>query len=500
VTGDEAERGEVGRGRAGRDEDGGGRASVTAERLVKRGRWVRRIVAALVLVVLLGWFGRFAYLRITTPPALRADAEYGGPVEPLPGDVTAELLEIVAKLPPPPPFSEPPPAGMQWVFGSSGRTIELSDVVRGPWNLEERPMLRAAVAYLSSPAVSEAVEKLRALRGRPWRYKPDAESWDAAFRAIPQGIWDLLELLVAHARYVHAELGAPHDAREDLGTALWLTQPDARWRFTGYFYTSRVGIALDELMCMAGELVLDDAIARDLEREVRALPDFEASWLATIHDERVHFEEVIQKSFTDDGTGNGWLVLSEQENASQSTWSYGGWSSSKSTLWNLSSPLYHDRRRTMQTLGTYLDWLEAMTDRSPSEAMRSLVVAGEPFDPRDGPALWLGGSARSQDMTFKSCLRASAQRSATLMVLAAERFEAERGKLPASPEDLVPEYLAEVPKVIDNDDLEFYYGQSYPQRFDYTWERLLRGARPEPIGGPRAEPLAPQPNSGGGGS
>jgi hypothetical protein len=424
-----------------------------------RRRRLGRIATALLTLLVLAWFVPFAYERLTTPSG-RADDDWRDLqayfYPPRPDDATEAWQEAMAKIPAPGPFDEPPPPGMQWDFRLKGSNApamgDVTDVLRGPWEPAARPVLRYWIRHLSSSATSAAVERLRALRERPWQYEAiSIPGSGGAARVDYILLRHGARLLVAHARYEREELHDAWGAWEDLKSVLLMTGSIARATSLCSLLSSVTAAqAEEELRCWVREEALPEALAREIDKTVQSQPQAETIWPAAVEEGRVFLLDMVARRFTDDGHGNGWAVLSHQtpEYPPLSGGARRELLINRSPLWNLFSSLYHDRRTVESRVRTYHEQVAQATRLPYMEAVRQLGVldAEGACQPADGPFFdSLARYGTSWTWVYQLQVRQDAQRRALRIMVALNRYKAEHSCYPTQLDNLVPEYIKSLP-------------------------------------------------------
>ena len=423
--------------------------------------WTSRVVKLLVAGIFLLWFVPFAHERITTPPARAPDdysdliAYYNRPQE---GDATKEWIAALSALPVNPTFDEPPPAGMQWEFQRDGTAAPMlydpSDMLVGEWDPASRPTLRVWIRFIGSEQTSAVLQRFTALRDRPWL--PDLSLLAGASADVPPGvspssIRQAAKFFVGRSRYQREQRGDLPGAWEDLKTALLIVRTAPRDTFVSVLTNIACeALVLRELGHMAREVELADATARDVQRALRSLPSYQTVWTDAIRGELPYALHVIAGLYSDDGEGNGWLVMGGQP--ALNTW-LGGLGAGppvrvRSRLWNLLSPLYNDRRTVTAKVVALREAQARVADLSYAEAVEGSreIDARSCYGPLDGPHLeMLGTFDVGMVRIYQVLVRAAAMRRAARLMVALNRFQAENGTYPAALDQLVPEFLDALP-------------------------------------------------------
>ncbi|MGD8452309.1 MAG: hypothetical protein PVJ57_10865 [Phycisphaerae bacterium] len=422
-----------------------------------------------IAVLLLSHFGRYAYLRLTVEPPLSeqaafADATDPGPPEP--DDVTAELGQLVLTLTEQVPFDLPSvPAGMKWQWHrqETPEYLAVGDITRGWWKPVDRPHLRAVIAHLGDNLTRERLAALHALSGRPWQYD-FFRSDEPRYAGLE--MWkrySAIVLLAADARYQHAERGDLAAAWQDLKTAIWLSQPDEPESALGVILQlSHARLFLSELQQMSREHAPDKALVAEIDAALRAWSPLRETWRAAVIHEEAMIQRTIDTCFTRDQHGQGWYVVSRQQNRLLAVIPR---SFAQHPLWNLASACYSDRRTVEAKRARYFDALRQLVDLTYADARTSIDRLGL----RDGPFCSVDGAVLKGLCTpalvqaYCQLLATHAEIDATRLALALGRCRSERGKYPESLAELVPAYMSALPLDPFGDAPFLYrrYGEAY---------------------------------------
>jgi hypothetical protein len=194
-------------------------------------------------------------------------------------------------------------------------------------------------------------------------------------------------------------------------------------------------MALNELRSELDEAAFDEATCRRLADAINAyrLP----SITIALEGERAIFRDFVQRTFTDDGNGDGYLIprLAEPETPAVAQF-----------LMAFATRFFIASRR--EHVETYDAMIDAFIDR----AKTPVEERGEPpaGDPGKGWAarrlmlVWL--MIPAVERAVQNADYAAAQLEATLVRLAIERFETQHGRPPATLDELVPDFLAAPPR------------------------------------------------------
>lgn len=382
------------------------------------------------------WDGRPALEYVAVSPGVSA----GPPIE-IELDRTDDLVAVFSAIPPAPALKLPsPPDGMRWTMPSRG-TVAVDDVSSGEWTLDSRPHLRAAVEYILSPAVETALRKLSDIQPGGWR--PDRLRGTGRPGLI--GARRAAKILVARARYHFAARGDVEAALAELGVV---------YRLSEIVYDS--GNLIGVLVAMSCDALADSELTR-LSREHhfrsaeaalactaarRSAFEFRDIWQHVVEARMGQLQWKLDTSYTNHGNGDGWLVLSYLDNTVDPRWA----ANRRCGAWNVFSPLFHGRKAVAGKIARLRSAYES-AHSLPYKPARESIVAGESrtiFGVVDGP-LAFGSMASGLSSTFRHVTRHLALRRAALTWIALSVYQAETGRYPPSLNDLVPDYLDEVP-------------------------------------------------------
>ncbi|MBU0637432.1 MAG: type II secretion system protein GspG [Planctomycetes bacterium] len=414
--------------------------------------WSWLLLKILLLAALLPWFAHFAYVHITTPPGQpgRRAADSQNPAPPPPDEGTRILAKVLDSFPARPVLNLKPPPGMRWDPPVQQQPLEIDDVRTGPWDLDGRPFLRAAAAHLASQPVSDFLASLIAVRGHSYRVEELGTS--GALTIGPHEIRRTARLLVARARYQHAERHDVAAAWGDLKTGLWL----AHASHPKNLVNALVGLGCEatcttELMYLTLEADIPADLAAEIDKTLRELPSLDDFWRQTVRGELSPLREMILSSYTDNGHGNGWLVLSALPSPMSL---FGGpppgRPCARSRLWNLCAPLYYDRQTALSKLDRLIEQAEGVAQLPYQAAQQVLFdeLEGVYFqDPLAGPVPWAlhlqGGMPGAA--AYSTFVGATAHRRATRIMLALNLYHARQGHYPTTLSSLVPEFIDDLP-------------------------------------------------------
>ncbi|NLH99166.1 MAG: hypothetical protein GX446_06695 [Chthonomonadales bacterium] len=212
-----------------------------------------------------------------------------------------------------------------------------------------------------------------------------------------------------------------------------------------------VGIALEAMATHAVLTLLDsyEAAARDLARVQTRLADLNArhASLLDLAGDKAVWLAMIQRTFTDDGAGNGRVLKEGLPLAA------GGW---KDGVTSLLSFGYPDRREMISLIERYYSEYQLALETPPSDPRhearqdRWKALADESF--------LLSVAAPAMERMVALVWRATASRRALLTTMAVQRYERDHGVYPATLDALVAGgYMKELP-------LDPYSGKTFGYR------------------------------------
>ncbi|UCG17587.1 MAG: hypothetical protein JSV19_06055 [Phycisphaerales bacterium] len=378
---------------------------------------------------------------------------YSPPLDPA-LDRTEELLAALGALPSAPALTLPPaPPGMQWTGRVSG-AVYVVDACCGEWTPETRPNLQGVIAFLETPETIAALSRVTSIEPGGWRPFGSTGAGSTALRGMGQAP----KLLVARARYHHAHRGDVDAALGDLAAA---------YRFAAAIFDSGAWLGLTgaagcqvladhELQCLARECELTRTQAARMSNIVCGTTlDRATMWRTATAIQLAELERIIDAGWTDDGYGNGWLVLSHLNSTWQPDWT----SSPRVGAWNMLSPFFNDRRTVRGKVALLREVYESAADLPYREAMSVLEAVESPrmFNLTDGP-LSLSLMFPISNMCRRS-VSTSASRRATIVALALSAYRHDHGEYPVSLEELLNGYLDVIPMDPYADDVLRYRRQ-----------------------------------------
>lgn len=175
--------------------------------------------------------------------------------------------------------------------------------------------------------------------------------------------------------------------------------------------------------------------------------------------ERMTFEDAIQRLYTDDGSGDGYLFLPAVDGFAR-----GDTSKSDLNLWDrIIAPILSftlkDRRRVTKAFDSIMDRAEHEVRQPPWEYSKWSV--GQEMAPYvdDKHFVYLTLLFPDLDRPYVTSQIATQLRNAAIVSILLEQYRRKRGANPSSLNDLVPDFIARVP-------VDLLDGQSLRYRFD----------------------------------
>lgn len=405
-------------------------------------RPVRRVAYAVFLL----WFAWYAYTRFTTPPAIIArrsaalalpdDDGLGSALVAFRGQVANSNLPSVL-----PVFTSSTPttdlatyAGKAWTQLATNQPTILTELAKADVTDRLDRIVELCTRRLSGP--SQTRWRLPELSGDP--LAPGEH--DAAI------VW----LTVRARSRVHDGsdfAGAVADLRAalllgELADIKFAEQP--RWMYGG-----RVANALPllEVSCVATEIELPPPQCRELIRLLRDDLGLSLTDALTRRSVQADAAALLDRYYTDDGRGNGWLVLSA---AIDRPWShYSSPPGPHNRLWNLASCFYNDRRTMAARLSGLNTRFQSFDQRSYEDILRefngdqSFTLAQRGGSVFDGPLTTTLGEL--EETAVQNAMIVIARRRAAVVLLALNTYFVENEQFPESLDALVPRYLDSLP-------------------------------------------------------
>lgn len=449
--------------------------SDTAAPPARRRSW-RYWSGALIRIVLLGLFCWYGYVRVNTPSA--AAGRSGEPSAPTPEFFPPALG---AALDSPALGGLPGGAnfGVVWVTG----TVQLG-AVQDDWQPSSSTAQQALITQLARSGMNEALDQVVA-QTRVWFESGEFRSAGALSNSTSSLIGRasaVARLLAERARYRVEEKNDLPGAVRDLQTALRLAGLiDARIEYYG---ASVLEIPMYELNCRAHETPIPLPLAQTL---ITTLRDELGLHLADQFGPKgvgatdASINELLDQFYTDNGHGDGWIVLS----AAPTIMLAFNRPAPPAAAWNVLAPLYRSRAE-MRTRLAGMRQVFAAFENEPARQIKEKVTRVLRPEPRDGPLVEVVAKTTVSD--FGRAMETLIRRRAAVVLVALSAYRAAHGSNPEHLDDLVPEYLPELP-------LDAYTARSFiyqrkgdefelrpalaltPDFIPYTWALVQFGYR-----------------------
>ncbi len=423
----------------------------------KRGHWRWLRLAAWLLF--LSWFSWFAYVRWTTPPAALQEGRAAVEEE---NAAVSELVNAMAALPPYVPIGRGPRGG--W-----GQPDPLCVALQGEWDPAARRVLADVIKHLTSSNVSGLLDQVVGLCGQ--LHAPARLSLKTAAVAHFGDEWTARYKGNAAVAALTARVRLKHAGRQDLAGALSdlraaIVLESSVQQFGAFGYTTDA-LATMELCQLSREVDLPRAVADEMIHLLSG--QLSLSLSETLLDAALGGEAgaLLDRHYTDDGQGNGWLVISSLP---RSSWiGFSNASETRCGLWNIASPLFNDRRTVAAKLAGLGDSLRRVDDVDLDEIVATLKPARARLSLLDGPLADMHSNSDSECVAA-AVLELMWRRAAVVMV-SLSAYTAEHGEYPDELAGLAPEYLAELPMdLLTNAD--FVYRCSGVDAFELRSDRI----------------------------
>lgn len=394
-----------------------------------------RVVAATLWLGAAAWVAWIAATRWSAVPAAFEEAA----IEAVESEIEhgAAMFAILEAIPPPPPLP-PPPEGMVWSMNSAAN---VDNAARGAWTPATRPGLRHLIEYFGSPQLESALSHLTELPLDAWRGYVRLNGAMAGGRAVRSAS----RLLAARARWHFAEHGDLDSAITDLNLIYRLAE-------CGH----QAGALLSALVAHACESLADSEL-RSLSQEFRLTRSQARTVVAMLReraldprDGRNRFMNALldewrwtmERAYTDDGHGNGWLVLSYSDHVLDPR----RLGAARSGAWNALSPLFNSRKTVAEKVERIRGQYAEARGLSYTDARERLLanVSRWPFGILDGPIAFEFTPKLTSSLyglPFQQC----AEVRATIVTAALSAFRHDNGKYPESLSPLMGDYLGTVP-------------------------------------------------------
>lgn len=439
-----------------------------------RRRWWVRLALAVLLVP---WFGQFAYVRVTTPSAGRPYDPWTFNLNPALAfpdpsvDRTKDLVAAIQALPPEPTFPPPTtaPAGMRWITGEDYQKLKAGQPLRqyqspatlprtisldvniaftGPWTPDKRHHLQQIISYLESPGVSKALDQVAAVSDQPFCIADSESTRSGIGLAFMR---QLARLFTARARYHLAEMDEFDAALRDIEAILELAAglEDDQTLICMLVGIACRSLAISEMLCWIDEFHLSD---NQIDSMIRLLyrqdVDRHELWNTAQRGEIALLRSSLDGMYT---TGpDGWSVICDPRSVQGRDRIL--------LIGNLLSPLYEDRRQAAR----WIDRFETATILPPdlpyADSIERLDAPfswrtdsdfccheypAPPYSPLLDLIFQFGGST---SRAYTLCNRTIAEHRGTIIALSLEAYRLDHERYPAELTALVPDYLDALPK------------------------------------------------------
>ncbi|HPD29600.1 MAG TPA: hypothetical protein PLL20_06375 [Phycisphaerae bacterium] len=422
-----------------------------------RRRWWVRLVLAVVLVP---WFGYFAYTRMTTRPAapyIAGGWSDAGLAIPDPAvDVSVQLANALTTLTATPttfPAPTTAPAGMEWMEGedyeawrkgqpvqrrsAKSDSIDLWTAVAldGEWNPTTRYHLTEIVRYLDLATTKATLDRIVELSGKPFCISQARFGF-----TMLSSCREAARTLTVRARRAMAERNDLDSALSDIRTVLNLASglEDDQRALSMMVGTACRCMALWEMTHWPEEMKLDNVQLRRLQnlvgtqrRDPRQLAE------TMLRSDHLLLRDFANQMYTGDDRDGGWFVPTYCCPEIADHPSLG--------LLNLLSPFYDNREQAKNRLDDYCrNQLVAIDTPTPPPSSISRHSRGwQSWD----PTLPFKAS-QGQDWSWRIRWRTERDEmwvDGTITVLALAAYRNDHGRFPEALEEMVPRYLEALP-------------------------------------------------------
>gem|GEM_PF-3542523 len=409
-----------------------------------RGACSRRVAGWLgALAVCAGWIGYVALTRwdgaqaasrlsreATTQPTVD-DMAFAYSLSPA-FDRSERVASALAAIPPPPTVHWPAaPEGKVW-SRPWPQTIAPADALRGAWDPGRRGHLEAVIAFLQREDTNAALDQLASIEwggvhlsgGGAWRLEESATLLCARAR-----------LRIASQGDVDAAL-ADLDAADRLGAMLvesgnWI-QWDVGIRCRIAVDVERRRMAFERRLTHSQAARAIEGMAWRRQDAVAAREHLASALLAA-------WTLKLDRSFTRDANGNGWLVLSALPYITK--WEVNAETPRRTGAWNLLSVFFNDRRTVLAKIEAVVRSVERAEGMRSAENIKAL---GRRFSFLDGPLGGLADSTRAYGLYLR-LLQYCASHSAATAAIALSDYRREHGAWPERLSDAGDGWLSERP-------------------------------------------------------
>jgi len=207
----------------------------------------------------------------------------------------------------------------------------------------------------------------------------------------------------------------------------------------GLLVEQLVGIAIDALGLNRAFMILEKVdvpadVLKNFQEEVER-EDYKQAKVINLEAEKAFLYDYIQKSFTDDGKGNG-HVLAKGLPLVIDDW--------KSSLWGFISFSYPDKREVVATIDEYFERGQQLIEETPRELHKAEKI--DIWDNLGEKCFLLKMTGPAHRKVGELSWRVRTHRKSLIAVLAVLRYKKTKGEYPANLEELTAAgYLKELP-------------------------------------------------------
>ncbi len=419
----------------------------TADRPARRGRVRKRYLILLAMVVLLGWVGWQVYGVLTAKP---------GPLI----DYTEQLIALSARYQPEGENGWPAlvaalerfeaigvPDVEGWPTESRDRILRFDLVHGGVFSQDRLKYVLAYLERIERSGVLEEIDAALAARRFVRTEFPGAEG----------GFFDLTLPELARARtFARARAASIRIAAEaDDWTAVeqaWSELLELASALShdpmllSHLVAQAISVlAAKELNWVMVEREVDEAIA---QRLLQSMGDGEilAPLELALEGERLMFYDLIQRTFTDDGGGDGTLMIDALARVGDVENTFVTGAEGIKPLATLAGSMFAGRAETLREFDRFMDAAVRQTRGSREEAEADLEFLRDFQSELSNRQIFLRLLLPVLDRPLEMRRVWRSWMNATRILIAIELYEARHGSLPASLDDLVPECLTEIPR------------------------------------------------------
>jgi hypothetical protein len=439
--------------------DGAGRTARVGRRRRRRRDYL------VVLLGLAGWFGHYAYLRITLRPTPRPEywaAQIAALAPPPPGAISTEKAAAILSDRPwetDPALNAALPGGVQW--GGWG-------LLRGGWD-ESRSDVQAVTAVFVTEAFNGTRARLRAAAESGWHEDVSLLLAPALSRAmaldeigVQLQAWTCW--LAVHSRWSLEQSADVESAKEDWLVALRLLRQYRRQRVADRLWVSTAWChRVSTEMIHAAGLLPSPIDTRLLMLDIDTVLGPVLPPNELLAGERACESAILDELYVRDG--GDWLDVSQAAARTLQALPGGG-GVSPSRLWNLATVLFHDYDSARRRIDSATALLNSANTLVAAEQVRHAILGVAP-GVLDGLHAerrwrWSGISAGADALASEYCVRTQLDAAVTLLALG--EYRRCNGCYPDLLDELKPKFLPRLP--ID-------YADRQPLRYRRTADGIV---------------------------